>query len=882
MAEQVPADPGRNAVDELLPLTLSRPREALARARAVLAARPGPREASVAHQAAGIVLREFGDVDAGVRELRLAVRLARRSGLAEREADVLATLGIGLFYAGRTAAGLAAFDRAVSLCDGVLRARVRYRRSIVLWTLGRHPAALEDTRHAVAVLSRAGDKLWTARALNVRGLVHAALGSPARADADYAAALALFAETDQVLEAIYPVENRARPALAAGDLPAALSYLDEAAALYRPLNVVTPGLSIDRCTVLLAAGLAADALAEADAAIKAIESPHGWPTIAMPSHQAQLLLTAANCALAAGRPDAALNWAQAAYRLSQSQRSALWAARAALVLVRARYAAGGSSAALLRRADQVCVRLADAGSDDAAQAHLLAGRVALDLGRRAAADRHLSAAAGSLRRGPPLSRVSGWISRALQAQGADDSRRLLAACRRGLAVLDEHRFTLGASELRAQATAHGAELALLAQRHAARAGSPRLLLAWSERWRATALAVPPVRPAADPELTDGLVALRAVAGLLETARQKETPTAELRREQQRLESIVRACALRTRGGGGGWPGAIDITELLDELGAAELIEIVDIDGLLHVLVCAAGTVRQFTAGRTADAARAADFARFALRRLARARPGDDPASALAILAESGARLEQTLLGPAARCLSGGPVIIVPPGRLQAIPWTLIPALGDRAVSVAPSARAWLQARRTPPPADGRIVLARGPGLASRGAEVPALAALYDDAIVLTDGEATTERVLRAMEGASLAHIAAHGTFRADSPLFSSLRLHDGALTVYDFERLAQAPYRMLLPSCDSGLQAPAGADELLGLVAALLPLGTAGIVAAIVAINDEAAVPAMLELHRHLRAGHTLAESLHRVRQERADDPVLHATVASLMALGAA
>ena len=57
--------------------------------------------------------------------------------------------------------------------------------------------------------------------------------------------------------------------------------------------------------------------------------------------------------------------------------------------------------------------------------------------------------------------------RALQAQAADDPRRLLAACRRGLAVLDEHRFTLGASELRAQATAHGAELALLAQRHAA-------------------------------------------------------------------------------------------------------------------------------------------------------------------------------------------------------------------------------------------------------------------------------------------------------------------------------------------------------------------------------------------------------------------------------
>ena len=78
-----------------------------------------------------------------------------------------------------------------------------------------------------------------------------------------------------------------------------------------PLNVVTTGLSIDRCHVLLAAGLAADALAEADAAIQAIERSRGRHT-----KKAELLLTAANCALAAAQPQAALNWAQAAYRLS--------------------------------------------------------------------------------------------------------------------------------------------------------------------------------------------------------------------------------------------------------------------------------------------------------------------------------------------------------------------------------------------------------------------------------------------------------------------------------------------------------------------------------------------------------------------------------------
>ena len=135
-------------MDDLLGLTLSRPQEALAMARAVLAGRPGPFDASVAHQAVAIVMREFGDVEAGVRELRVALRLARRTDSAERETEVLASLGVALVYAGRTAAGLAVFDQAVQRSSGVLVARVLVRRGIVLVTLGRYQAALEDLRRA--------------------------------------------------------------------------------------------------------------------------------------------------------------------------------------------------------------------------------------------------------------------------------------------------------------------------------------------------------------------------------------------------------------------------------------------------------------------------------------------------------------------------------------------------------------------------------------------------------------------------------------------------------------------------------------------------------------------------------------------------------------
>ncbi len=255
---------------------------------------------------------------------------------------------------------------------------------------------------------------------------------------------------------------------------------------------------------------------------------------------------------------------------------------------------------------------------------LLAGRIALDLGRGAAAEHHLAAVARTRRRGPALARVSGWLGEALRAEAAGQPGRMLTACRRGLDVLDEHRLTLGASELRAQATVHGAELASLAQRHAARVRRPRLLLTWSERWRATALAVPPVRPSADPELNASLAALRSVTRQLEETRSRGKPSASLGEGATaagRHGARQRAASPGERATAG---AVFSPADLLDELGPARLVEIVDLDGRLHVLVCGQGKVRQFTAGDAGEAMKAADFARFALRRLARSRPARTP------------------------------------------------------------------------------------------------------------------------------------------------------------------------------------------------------------------------------------------------------------------
>ena len=118
----------------------------------------------------------------------------------------------------------------------------------MLWFLGRYRAALEDLGRAVSVLQRAGHELGTARALDARGLAYLHVGSASRASADFAAAGHLYTQTSQDLEFAHTILNQAWAAFLSGDLPAALSLLDEAGPpRFRALNLPTPELSRDRC-----------------------------------------------------------------------------------------------------------------------------------------------------------------------------------------------------------------------------------------------------------------------------------------------------------------------------------------------------------------------------------------------------------------------------------------------------------------------------------------------------------------------------------------------------------------------------------------------------------------------------------------------------------
>jgi tetratricopeptide (TPR) repeat protein len=865
--------------DRLLALALARPAEAFAEATKLLDARPDPWTGSVARQARGIVVRDSGRTSEAIAELRRSARLAERSTDPERVADVQATLGLTLGLAGRLVDGLACLDRAVAYSSGVHAGRVLTRRGYLLREFGRYDEALADLRRAIRLLRRGGDRVWEARSRTHRFLVYAALGQAQHADRDLVAAERLFAEVGQDLELVMAVHNRADVAFQAGDLPAALGFLDEAAARYAALQTFFPSVAIDRCAVLLAAGLATEAVTATDEALRHHTARGGEQT-----KTAELLFAIAQAAQAAGQPRLASQRAASARDLFRRQGRIGWRDRAAFVEVQSRHTAGERGGRLRVRASRLADRLDALNAPEAPAAHLLAGRLAAEQGRASDADRHLERAARFRHRGPTFGHAAGWLAHALRAEARGATAATLIACRRGLEAAGDHQRALAAPELRAHAAGYGVELAALAQRHAVRRGDAHMLLRWGERWRASALAIPAVRPLDDRELATELAALRDVVRRLNAARSADAPTERLDLERRRLEAAIRARTRRTIGGGHPDHAATrqpteadDLSRLTDGLGRHTLIEITAVDGQLHVITIVGRRFRLHPVGPVSSAVREVELARFMLRRLAHGRP---TAGALDTLAAAGLRLQRVLLGEAASDVGDAPVVVIPPARLNAVPWAMLPALRTVPVTVAPSAAIWLRAERMRTPRKRRIALVIGPGLRGSSAEVAKIAEGYPDVVVLGNGRATAEATLAALDGAWTAHVAAHGVFRADNPLFSAISLDDGPLTVYDLGRLRRAPRRLVLSSCDSAVAAHVGADELLGAVTALVPLGTASLLASVVPVNDVATAPLMAYFHDRLRAGSSFGAALLEVRSAAGDDPVTVAAALSFVALG--
>jgi CHAT domain-containing protein len=333
--------------------------------------------------------------------------------------------------------------------------------------------------------------------------------------------------------------------------------------------------------------------------------------------------------------------------------------------------------------------------------------------------------------------------------------------------------------------------------------------------------------------------------------------ARLVRRQTRLEHEIRRRLLQVPGTRLlQAPRPPSLRALRDALGERALIEYVHVDGELHAVTVTPRRSRLFALGAAAGVERELELLRFAQRRMARrgSRVHRDNA------AHAAARIERSLLAPLLPEVGDRELVIVPTGALHALAWAALPACAARPFSVAPSAALWLRAhaRRTATH-PVRALLVAGPGLDRAGAEVRAIAGLYDDAVTLTGGDARVEAAAGALRDCDRAHLACHGSFRADNPLFSALLLADGPLTVHDVESLGAGPRELVLSACDSGRTVVRAGDELLGLTSALLAIGAGVIVASTVEVPDAPTEALMVRLHERLRAGaapaHALAEA---------------------------
>jgi hypothetical protein len=443
----------------------------------------------------------------------------------------------------------------------------------------------------------------------------------------------------------------------------------------------------------------------------------------------------------------------------------------------------------------------------------------------------------------------------LSEQDTPGAKRALLT---GLRLLDRYRATLGATELRVLSSAEGAELAALGIKLALRERQPRQVLAWAERWRAATLRLRPAEPQHDPELTRDLAQLRRISTDLENQGDPKRRQRLLRR-QQVLEDAVRRRTWRTAGRSV-TDTAVSPEQLVEGLASKALVELIEQDGQLIAAVASGGKVYLRPLTTVADVARESAALRFALRRLV-LRHGSEASLAAADAAAKHAlaQLSTWLITPVKRLIQERSLVVVPTGALQALPWSALPGLSGMSVTVAPSATAWWHSSSRRHAGRGTL-LAAAANPTHAIPEVRTLAANLSPAAVLTGPAATVQATLAAMDGAKVAHIAAHGVFRADNPLFSQLSLYDGPLTGHDLTALRAAPAVMVLSACDTGLSAVHPGNELMGLTATLLSAGTASLIASTGPVDDEVTRGLMLRLHQHLEAGLAPADALAKAR----------------------
>ena len=157
-------------------------------------------------------------------------------------------------------------------------------------------------------------------------------------------------------------------------------------------------------------------------------------------------------------------------------------------------------------------------------------------------------------------------------------------------------------------------------------------------------------------------------------------------------------------------------------------------------------------------------------------------------------------------------------------------------------------------------------------EVRAVAGILPDSQVFLGAEATADQLQRHGAESRFVHIATHGLFRKDNAMFSSIRLGDGPLSVYDLYQLQLSAELVTLSGCGTGLSVIVGGDEQLGLVRGLLYAGARAVLLTLWDAHDRSTADFMQTFYGRVQQGWSKARAAQegmRVLRERAPAPVL-------------
>ena len=719
---------------------------------------------------------------------------------------------------------------------------------------GRPRDALFSFNAAAAELSRLSPHNQCS-VLNGRAFVHADLHDVRSARADWAECARRATEAGLVEVHCKGLHNLAWAEFLAGDLPTALSQMAQAAEM--DVNVERGILTMDRARVLTEAGL----VAEADRALAQAEAEFAHNRISYERALAEV--ARAECALLAGQPKRAEEFAVRAARRLRRRGSDGMARAADLVALQARARVRDRRERLADRVLSLRARFTANGQEVHARlAGLLAAELLVDEGRLGEA-RLLLSRDVRIRPSDRIGhRLQSRVAATKLALAENDRAAARRSIRRGIDELARHQAIFASLDLRTAAAVHGRRLAGLDLDMALADGRPDAIFDAGERARSLSSRLPPIRPPGDDHTATLIGELRAIV-----EQGRESAGAELTELAHRrvvLESRITELSWSRSGDSGATvirpSRARDVREQLSGTDTA-MVAYVRSNANLFAVVLDASRSRVVELGRAASVRERISRVRADLDVMAgQALSGGLRASVSAALANDLDRLDELAVRPLE--LGGKRIVVVAGGAVSTVPWGNVPSLRGVPTSIAPSATWWsLSAQVSPRPVSSTtaVVALSGPALDRAGPEADDIAGIWPLGHAVTAERATAAALSEALQTADVVHVAAHGRHEPQNPLFSSVRMSDGSVYAHEFASGSIRASQVVLSACDVGSVTVRPGDEALGLTSVLLAAGARTVVASVSRIADDVAHQAMVGYHRALVDGIGPADAVARM-----------------------